>query len=306
MTDKKETIEKNKAAKTQDEGSTENQNNTPEDCDARCSSCDVSDCGSRTEAAKLLTHPQAKIKKVIAVVSGKGGVGKSLVTTQLARVVHAEGYKVGVLDADITGPTMARAFGIKDRLSANENGIIPQETSQGIKVVSTNMVLPEETTPVLWRGAIITNLITQFFSEVLWGELDYLFIDMPPGTGDAALTVYQSIPVDGVVVVTAPQDLVSMIVGKAINMAHMMEVPVLGIIENMSYFECPDCKGKHAIFGKSDLAARASQYDIKLSATLPIDPSFADCMDKGKAEQINIPELRSFIKELLLEEQLVF
>lgn len=272
----------------------------PEGCDeSACSSCGVSDCGERAAPAKLETHPDAHIKHVIAVVSGKGGVGKSLVTTQLASQTRKMGYQVGVLDADITGPTMARAFGASDRLGACETGIIPSETAEGIKIVSTNMILPEETTPVLWRGSIISNLIRQFYSEVLWGDLDYLFIDMPPGTGDVALTVFQSLPIDGIVIVTAPQDLVSMIVGKALNMATMMEVPVLGLVENMALFKCPDCGSEHRIFGESDVKALAAEYGIDLSASVPINPEYAKLMDKGEAESIDIAELKAFTKSLL-------
>lgn len=270
-----------------------------ESCDSSCSSCEVGDCGSRSAPATLKPHAQASIKRTIAIVSGKGGVGKSLVTSQIAAQTQKKGYKVGVLDADITGPTMARAFGISDHLNACEDGLIPQETPEGIKVVSTNMVLPDETTPVLWRGSIISNLIRQFFSEVLWGELDYLFIDMPPGTGDAALTVYQSLPIDGIVIVTAPQDLVSMIVGKAINMASLMEVPVLGIVENMASFTCSDCGAQHRIFGNSDIETLASEYGIELAASLPLNPRFAEHMDKGEATQIEIPELNNFVDTLL-------
>jgi Mrp family chromosome partitioning ATPase len=205
-----------------------------------------------------------------------------------------------VLDADITGPTMARAFGFgnDDKLKACEDGIIPSQTPGGIKLVSTNMVLPDETTPVLWRGSIISNLVRQFWAEVLWGEIDYLLIDMPPGTGDVPLTIYQSLPIDGVVIVTAPQDLVSMIVGKAINMAEMMEVPVLGIVENMSYFECPDCGSRHAIFGSSTIDELAANYKIALSARVPIDPSYATKMDAGEAEQIKIEPLEQFAAKL--------
>ena len=272
--------------------------NESENCDSSCSACGVSGCAKRTEPEKLVAHPQAKIRRTIAVVSGKGGVGKSLVTSQLAALACAKGRKVGVLDADITGPTMARAFGLSENLRASKEGIIPQETAQGIKVVSTNMMLQDETTPVLWRGAIITNLIRQFFSEVLWGELDYLFIDMPPGTGDAALTVFQSLPIDGIVIVTAPQDLVSMIVGKAINMANMMEVPVLGIVENMAYFKCPDCGSEHQIFGQSSVNALAGEYGIGLSVSLPLDGNFAEYMDKGEAASLALPELSDFADEL--------
>ncbi|MDR1358072.1 MAG: Mrp/NBP35 family ATP-binding protein, partial [Coriobacteriales bacterium] len=269
-----------------------------EDCNSACSSCDVAGCGDRSAPAKLTPHPQAQIHHVIAVVSGKGGVGKSLVTSQLANLFNAKGYRVGVLDADITGPTMARAFGISDHLNACEDGLIPQETAEGIRVVSTNMVLPDETTPVLWRGSIISNLIRQFFSEVLWGELDYLFIDMPPGTGDVALTVFQSLPIDGIVIVTAPQDLVSMIVGKAINMADTMEVPILGLVENMAHFTCPDCGSEHRVFGPSTLDALADEYGIALRASLPLDPRFAEHMDRGEAARIAVPGLDAFAQKL--------
>lgn len=272
----------------------------PEGCDeSSCSSCGVSNCGDRSAPAKLETHPDAHIKHVIAVVSGKGGVGKSLITSQLAVQASKKGYKVGVLDADITGPTMARAFGAGENLSACETGIIPSETPEGIKVVSTNMILPDESTPVLWRGSIISNLIRQFYSEVLWGDLDYLFIDMPPGTGDVALTVFQTLPIEGIVIVTAPQDLVSMIVGKALNMADMMDVPVLGIVENMAWFKCPDCGSEHKIFGQSDVQALAKEYGIEHSASVPIDPSHAEHMDKGEAIQIDIAELKDFADTIL-------
>jgi Mrp family chromosome partitioning ATPase len=268
-------------------------------CDKACSSCSV-DCASRTSGnapdplATLSPHPSAHIKHVIAVVSGKGGVGKSLVTSLLATSLHKAGYQVGVLDADITGPSIPHAFGISGNLSATAEGIVPSETAEGIRVVSTNLVLPAETTPVLWRGTIISNLVRQFFSEVLWGELDFLLIDMPPGTGDVPLTVYQSLPIDGIVIVTAPQDLVGMIVGKAINMAGMMEVPVLGIIENMAYFECPDCKSTHRVFGTSDIEALAKSYDIDLVGQLPLLPGFAAQMDGGRATAMATDALCDF------------
>ena len=293
-------VEENESLPTEE---TTPQEAAPEACASEgcssCSSCSVEGCGERTAPAKLSTHPQAKVKHVIVVLSGKGGVGKSLVTTQLATMANKKGLKVGVLDADVTGPTMARAFGIDKHLRACEDGIIPQETADGIKVVSTNMILPDETTPVLWRGSIISNLIHQFFTEVLWGELDYLFIDMPPGTGDVALTVFQTLPIDGIVIVTAPQDLVSMIVGKAINMAEMMEVPVLGIVENMAYFKCPSCDEAHALFGQSDIKALASEYGIEHTASLPINPNLAEFMDSGKANEMHIEELQAFADELL-------
>jgi Mrp family chromosome partitioning ATPase len=218
-----------------------------------------------------------------------------MVTSLLATALVKAGNKVGILDADITGPSIARAFGVDGKLHAEKDGIVPQEAANGMKLVSTNLVLPDETTPVLWRGTIISGLVKQFFSEVIWGDLDYLLIDMPPGTGDVPLTVYQSLPIDGIVVVTAPQALVEMIVGKAINMAHEMDIPVLGIVENMSYYVCPDCGSKHAIFGESNISELAKQYDIKLTAQLPINPAVAQRMDKGEMGDASIDELADFV-----------
>ena len=232
------------------------------------------------------------------MVSGKGGVGKSLVTSLLASVLQKNGNKVGILDADITGPSIPRAFGIEEKLRANESGIIPSVSVSGIKIVSTNLILPDDTTPVIWRGSIISNMVRQFFSEVNWGELDYLLIDMPPGTGDVPLTVYQSLPIDGVVIVTAPQTLVSMIVGKAINMAGTMEIPVLGLVENMSYFECPGCAERHALFGPSSVEALAQEYAIGLTATLPLSPYFASKMDAGAADALDTAPLEAFARAL--------
>jgi Mrp family chromosome partitioning ATPase len=278
-----------------------------EDCDSSCSSCG-SDCSSRTEDfdPHIRTNDFSTVKHTIAVVSGKGGVGKSLVTSLLAAELCHQGYAVGILDADITGPSIPKAFGVEEKLGANEHGILPSVSAQGIKIVSTNLVLPEDTTPVLWRGSIISNLVRQFFSEVSWGELDYLLIDMPPGTGDVPLTVYQSIPIEGVVVVTAPQDLVSMIVGKAVNMAAMMQVPVLGLVENMAYFICPDCGGRHEVFGPSRLAEVAKTYGITLTAQLPICPELAEAMDAGKAGEIprsNPPGLLHSLTQELCEKE---
>ena len=248
---------------------------------------------------KLTPHPSATIKYVIAIVSGKGGVGKSLVTSLMALNLHRAGYKVGILDADVTGPSIPRAFGVEGRLRASVDGIIPSLTRDGIKVVSTNLILPDETDPVIWRGSIISNLVKQFFAEVLWGELDCLLIDMPPGTGDVPLTLYQSIPIDGIIVVTAPQDLVAMIVGKAINMAAMMEIPVLGIIENMAFFECPDCGARHSVFGSGDIEALAAAYDIGLIGQLPIAPAFAIHMDSGQVDAIDTEALDGFRAEII-------
>ncbi|MDR2107925.1 MAG: Mrp/NBP35 family ATP-binding protein [Coriobacteriales bacterium] len=264
-----------------------------------CSEESCSGCPSATgERPKLEPHASSNIKHVIAVVSGKGGVGKSLVTTALATSLQRAGRRVGVLDADITGPSMARAFGLDEKLRACADGILPSVTAEGIQLVSTNLILPDETTPVLWRGTIISGLVRQFFQEVLWGELDYLLIDMPPGTGDVPLTVYQSLPIDGIVIVTAPQGLVSMIVGKAINMAETMEVPVLGIVQNMAYFVCPDCGSRHDLFGRGDIAELAEHYGISLTAEVAIDPEHARKMDAGRAAELELEELTNFVTGL--------
>ncbi|MDR1713152.1 MAG: Mrp/NBP35 family ATP-binding protein [Coriobacteriales bacterium] len=271
-------------------------------CDSACSSC-AADCTSRSEPQDWHAKPNdfTQIKQIIAVVSGKGGVGKSLVTSTLACALQAQGKQVGILDADITGPSVPKAFGVSEKLRANVAGLLPSVSAGGIQVVSTNLILPEDTTPVLWRGTIISGLVRQFFSEVTWGELDYLLIDMPPGTGDVPLTVYQSLPINGVVVVTAPQALVSMIVGKAINMAATMNVPILGLVENLSYFQCPDCGNRHDIFGPSQLDALAKEYNITLTARLPIDSNYASLMDSGQIEQAQIPEITAFATTLSAE-----
>lgn len=282
------------------EGAQAAQADPSEGCDNACSSCAES-CSSRTAPMDMRasTHETTTIKHAFAIVSGKGGVGKSLVTSLIAACLNKQGYSVGILDADITGPSIPRAFGVEEKLRANVSGILPSMTESGIQVVSTNLILPEDNTPVIWRGSIISGLVRQFYSEVLWGDIDYLLIDMPPGTGDVPLTVYQSLDIDGVVVVTAPQDLVSMIVGKAINMAKTMEVPILGIVENMSYFECPDCGARHDVFGSSGIGAIAREYDIGLIAQIPILPDFARYMDKGKVEDIDIPTLAPFVEDLI-------
>jgi Mrp family chromosome partitioning ATPase len=248
---------------------------------------------------KAPVNAQTRIKHVIAIVSGKGGVGKSLVTSLVAAELKRRGHSVGILDADITGPSIPKAFGVSGKLRANVEGILPSASTGGIQVVSTNLVLSEDTAPVLWRGTIISGMVKQFYSEVIWGDVDYLLIDMPPGTGDVPLTVYQSLPIDGVVIVTAPQDLVSMIVGKAINMAAAMKVEVLGIVENMAFFECPDCGSRHDIFGTSRIDELAASYDIDLVARIPISPGFAHAMDSGTAEQLETPTLTPFVDALI-------
>ena len=257
-----------------------------EECSHECGSCGVSGCGERTAAGptKLETNNRSNVKHVIGVVSGKGGVGKSLVTSLLASEMNKRGNKVGILDADITGPSIPKTFGITNPLTADADGILPGQTQTGIKVMSTNLMLPKGDLPVAWRGPVVSNAIRQFWSETNWGDIDYLFVDMPPGTSDVLLTVFQSLPVDGIVTVSAPQELVAMIVGKAVNLAHDMDVEVLGLVENMAYFKCDECGKEHHIFGEPQGAAVAEKYDIPAVATLPMDPTFARLVDEGKVE----------------------
>ena len=265
------------------------------ECTHDCSSCGA-DCSSRDLRAPA--NAKSKIKKVIAVVSGKGGVGKSTVTASLAAAMAKRGRKVAVLDADITGPSIPTAFGIHERAMATEDGIQPAVTSGGIKLMSLNLLTENETDPVIWRGPVIAGVVTQFWTDVVWGDVDYMFVDMPPGTGDVPLTVFQSLPVDGIVVVTSPQDLVSMIVTKAVHMAQMMSIPVLGLIENYSYYQCPDCGAKHAIFGESHLEQEAMQLGLPLLAQLPIDPELAAAIDMGKAETLPVNYLEGVAEQL--------
>lgn len=259
----------------------------PDSCNGSCDSCGSSSCGSRTEKQRTSTA-RANVKHVIGVVSGKGGVGKSLVTCLLASELTKRGYKVGVLDADITGPSIPKAFGLKGRLMGDKDGILPFETESGIKAVSTNLMLDQEDAPVAWRGPVVTGLLKQFFGDTNWEEIDYLLVDMPPGTSDVFLTVMQSMNLDGIVTVSAPQQLVSMIVGKAVNLAHEMNIPVLGLVENMAYFKCDECSKKHFIFGEPQGAEIAEHYGIPACATLPLDPSFAKLVDAGKVEEYDV------------------
>lgn len=254
------------------------------DCTHDCSTCGEN-CSEREDLTAPL-NPGSHIKHVIAVMSGKGGVGKSLVTSALASAAAKAGKKVGILDADITGPSIPKAFGLHDRAVGDDAGIYPVPTPGGIKVMSLNLLTPDETDPVVWRGPVIAGAVKQFWSDVVWGELDYLFVDMPPGTGDVPLTVFQSLPVDGIIMVTSPQDLVSMIVTKAVKMAHMMSVPVLGVIENYSYFKCPDCGKEHKIFGESRLDEVAKAMNLTVLARLPIDPALAAACDAGTLETL--------------------
>ena len=253
-------------------------------CNHDCSSCS-SDCKDRKpQDMHEKLNKYSSVKKVIGVVSGKGGVGKSLVTSTLAVAFNRMGKKVAILDADITGPSIPKAFGLKERCTGSEEGIIPITTETGIDVMSINLLLENQTDPVVWRGPVITGTVKQFWSDVIWKDVDYMFVDMPPGTGDVPLTVFQSLPLDGIVVVASPQELVSMIVEKAVKMAKMMNVPILGLVENMSYFMCPDCGKKHSIFGESQIDEVAARYGTKVLAKLPIDSSLASAVDAGKVE----------------------
>lgn len=255
-----------------------------EECTHDCSGCS-SDCSNRDPKSFLESpHPDSHIKKVIGVVSGKGGVGKSLVTDMLAVSFARLGYHCGILDADITGPSIPKAFGIMEKASGNETTIFPVRTRTGIDIMSVNLLLPNASDPVVWRGPVIAGTVKQFWTDVLWDDIDFLFVDMPPGTGDVPLTVFQSIPVDGIVVVTSPQDLVSMIVGKAVKMAEMMKIPVIGLVENMSYFQCPDCGKKLSVFGESHLEKIAAKYQIPVIGQIPIDPMLAMACDRGVIE----------------------
>ena len=254
------------------------------ECTHNCETCSAN-CGQRTQQSLVeQPHQMSSIKNVIAVVSGKGGVGKSMVTSMLAVLAQRKGLGTAVLDADITGPSIPKAFGITERAVGSEIGIIPAQTKKGIQVMSVNLLLENETDPVVWRGPVIAGTVKQFWTDVIWNDVDFMFVDMPPGTGDVPLTVFQSIPIKGIVVVTSPQELVSMIVEKAVKMAKMMNIPVLGLVENMSYFECPDCKKRHSIYGESHLEEIAAKHGIKNIARLPIDPELAKVSDSGLIE----------------------
>ena len=264
-------------------------------CNGNCSSCG-SDCADRKQESLLAQlNPKASVKKVIAVVSGKGGVGKSTVTSMLAVAMVKKGKRVAVLDADITGPSVPTAFGVTECQGATQDGLYPAVTKAGIQVMSINLLLDNNTDPVVWRGPVIAGAVKQFWTDVIWEDVDYMFVDMPPGTGDVPLTVFQSLPVDGIVIVTSPQDLVSMIVSKAVKMANMMHIPVLGFVENYSYLECPDCGKKIHVFGESKLDAVAESFNLPVLARLPIDPKVAECFDNGAMEQVNTDALAEAI-----------
>ena len=254
------------------------------ECTHNCSSCSQN-CSSREQQSLVeKPHELSKIKKVIGVVSGKGGVGKSLITSLLAVSMKRRGFNTAILDADITGPSIPKAFGLKERAQGTEQGILPCTTKTGIEVMSVNLLLENETDPVVWRGPVIAGTVKQFWTDVIWNDVDFMFVDMPPGTGDVPLTVFQSIPVDGIVIVASPQELVGMIVEKAVKMASLMNIPVLGFVENMSYFECPDCKKRHSIFGESHIDKIAETHSVDTVSKLPINNKLAAAVDAGAIE----------------------
>lgn len=264
-------------------------------CDNNCSSCGESNtcgesnaCGTcgenRQESLIQPLNDLASVKEVIAVVSGKGGVGKSMITSLMSVIMQRRGYRTAILDADITGPSIPKTFNVTQKATGTENYIFPVETKTGIQMMSINLLLEEESDPVVWRGPVIAGAVQQFWTDVIWKDVEYMFVDMPPGTGDVPLTVFQSLPVKGIIVVTSPQELVSMIVEKAVKMAELMNIPVLGIVENMSYFECPDCGGKHSVFGESHIEEIAEKYGIANVAKLPINPKLSAAADAGMIE----------------------
>ena len=270
------------------------------ECTHNCSTCSQK-CGAQDKASLLATpNPGSRIKHIIGVVSGKGGVGKSSVTTMLAVEMRRRGYCVGIMDADVTGPSIPKAFGLHTgTIVGDDNGMIPAETASGIRVMSVNLLVDEEEKPVVWRGPVIAGVITQFYTDVAWGDVDYLFIDMPPGTGDVPLTVFQSLPLDGIVIVTSPQELVSLIVQKALTMADMMKVPVLGLVENFSYFVCPDCGHEHHIFGESHIEAVAEKNGTRVLGRLPFCTEVAALCDRGEAENLDTSAIASVCNAIL-------
>ena len=255
------------------------------ECTHNCSTCSQN-CSSRKDPESLREKPHelSKIKKVIGVVSGKGGVGKSLVTSLLAVSTQRKGFKTAILDADITGPSIPKAFGIKEKAQGTENGILPCKSKTGIEIMSVNLLLENDTDPVVWRGPVIAGAVKQFWTDVIWDDVDFMFVDMPPGTGDVPLTVFQSLPVDGIVIVASPQELVGMIVEKAVKMANLMNIPVLAFAENMSYFLCPNCDTKHKIFGESNIKEIAEEYNVDTVAEIPMNNKLAAAVDAGVIE----------------------
>lgn len=257
-----------------------------------CAGCaHAGNCESKKEDLRAPANAYSNVKKVIGVISGKGGVGKSLVTASLARMMKEKGCNVGILDADITGPSIPKMYGIHEKAKASEEGIFPSIAKDGTRIMSVNLLLEEEEAPVIWRGPIIAGVVTQFWTDVIWDDLDYLFVDMPPGTGDVPLTVFQSLPVDGVVIVTSPQDLVQMIVKKAYNMAKQMNIPVLGIVENYSYVKCPDCGKELKVFGESHIEEIAKELDVPVLGKMPLDPLIAEAVEEERFHEVKNPYL---------------
>lgn len=269
------------------------------ECSGNCSSCGQSCSDRKPESMLAELNAASSVKKVYAVVSGKGGVGKSTVTSMLACAMQKRGKRTAILDADITGPSIPKAFGLEDTPGADDIGLYPAETTTGIQVMSINLLLGSETDPVLWRGPILAGAVKQFWTDVVWTDVDYMFVDMPPGTGDVPLTAFQSLPVDGILLVTSPQDLVSMIVTKAVRMAELMKVPIVGMIENYSYLCCPDCGRRIEVFGPSHAKEISERYQIPLLAQLPIDPKVAELMDRGAAEQVDTSPIDGAVEALL-------
>ena len=275
---------------------------TPENCTHDCGSCSAA-CDSRgmdpSQFQEKLS-PESSVKKVIGVVSGKGGVGKSLVTSLMACRMRAENFRVGILDADITGPSIPKAFGVHEQIRVTPDGrlLVPAETATGIQIISSNMILDHETDPVIWRGPVIAGAVKQFWSETYWENIDYMFVDMPPGTGDVPLTVFQSLPVDGIIIVTSPQELVSMIVTKAVNMAKKMNIPIIGLVENMSYLECPDCGKKMSVFVDSHVEVVAKENEIPVLAKIPIRPEITKSVDEGTVEYVKAEFLDTAVEAI--------
>ena len=257
------------------------------ECTHDCSTCQNKCSSAKPESLLAPANSHSNVKKVIGVVSGKGGVGKSLVTGLMATLLQRRGHKTAILDADITGPSIPKMFGVHDKAMGCDDGIIPAETKTGVKLMSINLLLENDTDPVIWRGSLIAGTVKQFWTDVMWGDVDFMFVDMPPGTGDVPLTVFQSLPVDGIIIVTSPQELVGMIVEKAVRMAKMMNIPVLGLVENMAYFECNECGKKHYIFGQSHLEEIAERNDIPMTAQMPMNPALAAACDAGMIEMFD-------------------
>jgi Mrp family chromosome partitioning ATPase len=269
------------------------------DCNNNCASCGE-ECASRTAPQSFLKehHRDAVVRRVYGIVSGKGGVGKSMVTSQLAVLLRREGYAVGVMDADVTGPSIPQAFGLHEKAVGTEDALLPCLTEGGIQVMSINVLLDDETDPVIWRGPVIGGVVQQFWTDVIW-DVDFLLVDMPPGTGDVALNVFQQIPLDGIIVVTSPQELVSMVVEKAVKMAEKMNVPIVGVVENMSYVACPDCGKKIYLFGEGKAEEAAKRHDLPLLAQMPIDPALAALVDAGRIEEMQSDALKGVVEELM-------